>query len=165
MCSDRPDPLRIVAFEPRWRSLFAQLWVPWLEARTGKPPEPEDLLAVSDPETFYLRAGGQVFYAFDGDTPVGVVAVKRLSESCDEFCKLVVLESARGRGVGRRLVQACIDFSRARGAQRLMLQSFRKLEVALRMYDAMGFVDMPPPEGMLVLARTEIVMGMDLAAG
>jgi hypothetical protein len=33
------------------------------------------------------------------------------------------------------------------------------------MYERMGFVPMTPPEQMRVLARTEIVMGMPLAAG
>ena len=43
-----------------------------------------------------------------------------------------------------------------------MLQSFRRLHLALAMYERMGFVPMPPPPEMLVLARTEVVMGMQL---
>ena len=37
-----------------------------------------------------------------------------------------------------------------------MLQSFRRLQVALGMYERMGFVPMPPPPEMRVLARTEM---------
>ena len=43
-----------------------------------------------------------------------------------------------------------------------MLQSFRKLDVALRMYERMGFEPMSAPPEMLVLSRTEVVMGMPL---
>ncbi len=162
MSSKNADEVRIVPYTPDRRDLFARLWVPWLESMTGKPPEPEDLLAVSDPEQFYLRPGGAVFFAFAGDEPVGVVAVKRLSATTHEFCKLVVLDIARGQGVGRRLVEACLQFAEASGATLMMLQSFRRLEVALAMYERMGFASIPPPAEMLVLARTEVIMGMTL---
>ncbi len=129
---------------------------------TGKEPEPEDLLAVGDPDSFYIRGGGAVLFALQDGKPLGVVAVKSLGGGVFEFCKLVVLEQARGLGVGRDLVQACIRFARDAGGRLLMLQSFRRLEVALRMYERMGFVPMPAPSQMLVLARTEIIMGLPL---
>jgi len=144
------------------RNKFAELWVPWLKESTGKEPEAEDLEAVEDPEAFYVAKGGAVFFALLNGEPAGVVAVKNLTGGVHEFCKLVVAESARGQGVGRALVDACIEFSRSHGAKLLMLQSFRKLDVALQMYERMGFVSMPPPPEMFVLARTEVVMGMPL---
>lgn len=143
---------------------FAEIWVPWLRSVTGGEPEPEDLLAVGDPESFYARGGGTVLFALQGEQPVGVVAVKNLGDGVYEFCKLVVLERARGLGVGRELVKACIRFTRDAGGRLLMLQSLRRLEVALRMYERMGFAPMAPPSQMLVLARTEIVMGLPLPA-
>jgi len=38
--------LEIVSFTPELRSVFADLWVPWLKSMTGRDPEPEDLRAV-----------------------------------------------------------------------------------------------------------------------
>jgi GNAT superfamily N-acetyltransferase len=75
-----------------------------------------------------------------------------------------VLDRARKLGVGRRLVEACVDFARHAGGRLLMLQSFRRLQVALGMYERMGFVPMPPPPEMLVLARTEVIMGLQLGS-
>jgi len=152
----------IVAFTPELRPVFAELWVPWLKSMTGRDPEPEDLVAVADPEPFYVRNGGAVFYALSGATPIGVVAVKNLTGGVYEFCKLVVRDEARGLGVGKALVETCIAFAQQQRARLLMLQSFRRLEVALGMYERMGFVPMTAPPEMLVLARTEIVMGMPL---
>ena len=143
---------------------FADIWVPWLRSVTGGEPEPEDLLAVGDPDSFYAKGGGTVLFALQDDQPLGVVAVKNLGSGVYEFCKLVVLERARGLGVGRELVKACIRFASDAGGRLLMLQSLRRLEVALRMYERMGFVPMAPPSQMLVLARTEIVMGLPLGA-
>ena len=155
-------PFEIVFYTPKLREKFAELWVPWLKSMTGKDPEPEDLLAVGDPELFYVNGGGAVLFALQDNQPTGVVAVKDLSGGVYEFCKLVVLERARGLGVGRELVAACISFARDQGGRLLMLQSFRRLEVALGMYERMGFVPMPPPPEMLVLTRTEIIMGLPL---
>jgi GNAT superfamily N-acetyltransferase len=153
-----------VSCGPELRGKFAEIWVPWLRSTTGKAPEPEDLLAVGDPESFYVSGGGAVLFALSDGEPVGVVAVKNLGGGAYEFCKLVVLERARGWGVGRELVEACIRFARNAGGRLLMLQSLRRLEVALGMYERMGFVPMTPPPQMLVLARTEIVMGLPLGA-
>jgi putative acetyltransferase len=157
-------PFEIVSGTAALRGKFAELWVPWLKSMTGKDPEPEDLLAVGDPESFYVKGGGTVLFALQNAQPTGVVAVKNLSGGVFEFCKLVVLEPARGLGVGRALVEACIGFARGHGGRLLMLQSFRRLEIALGMYERMGFVPMIPPPEMLVLARTEIVMGLALSA-
>ena len=152
----------IASCTPALRGKFAEIWVPWLRSMTGKEPEPEDLMAVSDPESFYVKGGGAVLFALQDDQTLGVVAVKNLGGNVFEFCKLVVLESARGLGVGRALVEACISYARSSGGRLLTLQSFRRLEVALGMYARMGFVPMTPPPEMLVLARTEIVMGLTL---
>ena len=84
---------------------------------TGKEPEPEDLLAVGDPDFFYIRGGGAVLFALQDSGPLGVAAVKNLGGGVYEFCKLVVVENARGLGVGRDLVRACINFARDAGGE------------------------------------------------
>lgn len=154
----------IVFCTPELQGKFAEIWVPWLRGVTGKEPEPEDLLAVGNPDSFYVKGGGTVLFALRDGQPLGVVAVKNLGGGVYEFCKLVVLERARGLGVGRELVEACISFARNAGGRLLMLQSLRRLEVALAMYERMGFFPMTPPPQMLVLARTEVIMGLPLGA-
>jgi GNAT superfamily N-acetyltransferase len=149
---------------PDLEAVFAGLWVPWLRSVTGRDPEPEDQLAVGDPYGFYVSPGGAVFFAVSANRPIGVVAVKYLAPGIYEFCKLVVTDDARGMGVGKALVRRCLEFARAAGGRWLMLQSIRRLEVALEMYRAMGFVEMPAPPEMQVLERTEVVMGQGVGA-
>jgi putative acetyltransferase len=156
------EQTKIVTMTPELRPAFAEIWVSWLRNTMLKEPESEDLAAVHNPEEFYVRSGGAVFFALKSDVPVGVVAVKLLSPGIYEFAKLVVSEEARGLGVGRQLVERCIDFVRESGGHLLALQSFHKLEIAVAMYERMGFQHIAPPLGMNVLARTEIVMGMPI---
>jgi GNAT superfamily N-acetyltransferase len=55
--------------------------------------------------------------------------------------EVVVDESARGKGVGEALVQACLEVGRERGAEVAELQSGRGPEraAAHRLYERMGF--------------------------
>ena len=52
---------------------------------------------------------------------------------------LAVDPQSRGRGVGRRLAECCIDRARVDGASRIALHTSPAMEVALRMYLGMGF--------------------------
>lgn len=72
-----------------------------------------------------------------------------------ELRLLAVAQSARGHGVGEALVRECIRRAREMGATELGLHTSRSMEVALRMYERMGFVrapehDFQPPGAELV---------------
>ncbi len=153
----------IAAMAPDDRDEFAAIWIPWLRSM-GREPEAEDLAIMADPARYYRDAGGEAFLAkIDGKT-VGAVAIKGLGDAGFEFCKLVVTEDARGSGLGPALVQKCLDFAAGQGGKPLYLQSFNALDVALRIYRRMGFVDADPPAAMNVLARTEVIMMKATAA-
>ncbi len=141
---------------------FEKIWVEWLRNSMGIQPQQIDIDEVRNPFDSYIKTGGAAFYANKNNECIGVVAVKKLNETDYEFCKLVVSEKARGLGLGKQLVQKCIDFVKELNGKNLYLQSFHKLEIAVNMYKHMGFNDAPAPSGMLVVARTEIIMKMEL---
>jgi len=146
------------------KGAFASIWIPWLTETMGLTPEPEDLIVMADPAAYYGKSGGAAFVGrLDGQV-VGAVAVKGLSASGGEFCKLVVTEAARGHGAGRSLVEACLAYCAEQGMPALWLQSFRKLDIALGLYERMGFEHAPPPPEMNVLGRTEVIMRKAVAA-
>jgi GNAT superfamily N-acetyltransferase len=53
---------------------------------------------------------------------------------------LAVAPAARGRGVGRRLMDECIRRARLSGAKALTLHTTDMMTVALQLYERMGFV-------------------------
>jgi GNAT superfamily N-acetyltransferase len=150
--------LEILPMRANQQTAFAEIWIPWLRDTMKRTPEPEDLAIMADPAAYYREHGGEVFLALLDGEAVGAVAVKKLGEAGFEFCKLVVSEKARGQGAGGALVECCIAFAADRGGPALFLQSFKALDVALGLYRRMGFIESPPPPGMLVLARTDVVM-------
>jgi ribosomal protein S18 acetylase RimI-like enzyme len=86
--------------------------------------------------------GATLLVARDGDEIVGtamVIVYPTTIRFESRIEDVVVDESARGRGVGEALVNACIEVARGRGASIVELQSARVREAANRLYERMGF--------------------------
>ncbi len=74
-----------------------------------------------------------------------------------EFRMLAVADAARGQGVGRALVQHCLDRSRDLGYVGVRMSTMDKMTSAHRVYERLGFTRSPdddwsPSPGVLLLA-------------
>ena len=78
-----------------------------------------------------------------------------------ELVKLTVSESARGSGLGRRLVERCIEHARQTSARRMVLVSSTKLGAALRLYESLGFAHRPMP-ATVPYATADVFMELEL---
>jgi len=70
---------------------------------------------------------------------IGSVTLVKKSERVAQLRMLFVEPQARGLGVGRRLVEECIRFSRQAGYRKIVLWTNRTLIPARRIYQAQGF--------------------------
>jgi ribosomal protein S18 acetylase RimI-like enzyme len=59
---------------------------------------------------------------------------------------MAVAPTARGRGFGDLLMEACIDFARQNDIRRITIVSNTLLEPAIRLYRKYGFVQVPISE-------------------
>jgi ribosomal protein S18 acetylase RimI-like enzyme len=76
------------------------------------------------------------------------------------FRMLAVDPAARGRGIGERLVLACLERARAAGKRRMVLSTDTRMAAAHRLYERLGFSRLPerdwsplPGVELLVYAR------------
>jgi GNAT superfamily N-acetyltransferase len=74
----------------------------------------------------------------DGE-PVGSVFVVKESKTVAKLRLLIVEPRARGRGLGKRLVEECIAFARAKGYRKLVLWTQSNLAAARQIYAKCGF--------------------------
>lgn len=134
--------MRIIAFEPRHAQAWRSLNEAWISKHFAI--EAKDRAVLDDPKGKILDRGGHIFMAERDGEVIGCVALIAMADGGYEVAKMTVTEAARGTGLGRLLMQACIDKARAEGAPRLYLETNSSLAPALGLYRAMGFVDLDP---------------------
>lgn len=151
--------MEIIAFEPRHGEAWKRLNEAWIAKHFAI--EPKDREVLDDPAGQILAKGGAIFMAERDGEAVGCVGLIALSDGGFEVAKMTVSEAARGTGLGKRLMTACIDFARKAGAPRLYLETNSALAPALAVYRGAGFRDLPPRP--TPYARADVFMELPLA--
>jgi len=146
--------MEIVEFEPRHAEAFRTLNEAWISKHFTL--EAKDREVLNDPEGKIIARGGRIFMALKDGAPVGCVALMKMDDGGYEVAKMTVSEALRGSGLGRRLMQRCIDAGAELGATRLYLETNSGLGPALGLYRAMGFRDLAPME--TPYARADVFM-------
>jgi GNAT superfamily N-acetyltransferase len=93
--------------------------------------------------SFYADPGF-VLLATSGGAATGCIALRSLEPGVGEVRRLFVAPTGRSEGLGRRLMLGVIDEARARGFDRLVLNTLPTMTHAGRLYDALGFVPVDP---------------------
>jgi GNAT superfamily N-acetyltransferase len=93
----------------------------------------------------YAAPDGCLLLARQAAEPVGCVGVKRLATGIAEIKRLYVVQSFRGTGLGRRLLEAAIECARQIGFRSVRLDSHSEhMHAAIALYRKLGFAEIPP---------------------
>ncbi|GAA0783401.1 GNAT family N-acetyltransferase [Roseibium denhamense] len=94
----------------------------------------------------YADSGVQLFGAWEEGTIVGMAGLKALDASHGELKSMHVLDAARGKGVGAKLVAAVLEEAHRLGLNQLSLEtgSREASSAARRLYERFSFQYCPP---------------------
>lgn len=150
--------LALRRFQPGDEKPFKELNEAWISRDFAL--EPGDREVLDDPQGKILAKGGQICLAdLDGEV-VGCCALVPLKPGEYELAKMTVSESARGQGIGRRLLVFAIAVARVLQARRLYLESNTKAAAAIHLYKELGFRHMTEPALASKYARANVFMEM-----
>lgn len=77
----------------------------------------------------------------------GIYPTEGLPENTCELVKMYLLPEARGIGLGRTLIEKCLEVAKEKGFQQVYLETLDELHLALKIYAKFGFEYLKAPMG------------------
>ena len=77
----------------------------------------------------------------------GIFPTEGLPTDTCELVKMYLLPEARGRGLGKTIVENCLEMAHKIGFNRIYLESMPELVKALNLYEKFGFTSLEGPMG------------------
>jgi putative acetyltransferase len=77
----------------------------------------------------------------------GIFSSDGLPEKTCELVKMYLAKNARGEGLGKLLIQKCIDFAKQNDYKNIYLETMPELKQAMSIYEKFGFYYLKGPMG------------------
>ncbi len=107
-------------------------------------PTTDDLYAL-------FKVPGSCYWIAEEDEQViggcGIYPTAGLPEGCAELVKFYLDPQARGKGIGKALLEKSFSSAEALGFNQLYLESFPEFTVAISLYEKYGFQHLPASLG------------------
>lgn len=87
---------------------------------------------------------GRLLLAFDGNIAVGVGCLQSVRPDTAEIKRMFVRPSARGRGIGKLLLDRLVEAAREIDCDHVLLDSTRFMHAAHALYRSVGFIEIEP---------------------
>lgn len=135
--------IELIDYSSGYHADFRNLNLEWLDQY--QLTEPYDLAMLDDPIGKVIEPGGCIFLARDTDNNkiVGTAGLAPERPGVFELVKMTVDPGYRGKGISKRLLEACMDTARFRKAKHVFLFSNSRLTAALNLYRKYGFYEVP----------------------
>lgn len=139
-----PGRVTIRTFQPGDEEAFRSLNESWISKHFVM--EEHDYETLDHPQEHILQPGGQILVAEEDGAVFGCVALVPMEEARTfELAKMAVDECWQGRGLGRKLLTAAVNYAHeVLKARKLYLDSNAKLKNAVHLYESVGFRHLPP---------------------
>lgn len=94
---------------------------------------------------------GAIYFVAENNNKIlgggGIYPTVGLPADTCELVKMYLLPHARGIGLGKKLIENCIDSAKSIGYKRIYLETLEELHLALKIYAKFGFEYLSAPLG------------------
>jgi putative acetyltransferase len=94
---------------------------------------------------------GSIYYVAEMNNEIsgggGIYPTQGLPEDTCELVKMYVYPDVRGIGLGKLLIQKCLDYAMEAGYKNIYLETMTELQQALKTYQKFGFENIDHPIG------------------
>jgi putative acetyltransferase len=98
----------------------------------------------------FQNQGSEYFVAVENGMLLGgagIYPTQNLPADTCELVKLYLHSNARGKGLGKLLMEKCFTAAKAHGYKKIYLETMPELNIAVPLYEKMGFTYLPAPLG------------------
>ena len=107
-----------------------------------------DWFGIPEATANYIEQSAEMPFiaAFDGNTPIGFLAIKETSPSAAEVCVMGVLPQYHRKGTGKALIDSCVTYCKDKGYALLHVKTLdsscpdESYEKTRRFYTSAGFL-------------------------
>tara|TARA_B100000003_G_scaffold39171_1_gene33329 strand:- start:42 stop:509 length:468 start_codon:yes stop_codon:yes gene_type:complete len=130
--------INIINFQDNFEKDFYDLNIEWLEYFFQV--EKYDYEVLSNSKKYIISKGGKIFFAESAGNIIGTVALMPTKNKLVfELTKMAVKPEFRNKGIGKKLLKKCIDYSKSNNYNSIILYSNKKLNNAIHLYRNFGF--------------------------
>ena len=130
--------VNIIDFENKYEKHFFELNIEWLNYFFEV--EEYDRKILSNAKEYIIDKGGKIFFAKKENEIIATVALMPTENKLTyELTKMAVKPNFRNKGVGKKLLIKCIEFSNSNFSKSIILYSNKKLTNAIHLYKSFGF--------------------------
>ena len=146
--------VEIINYSDEYADDFKQLNLGWLNKYNLA--ESHDLQIINDPKGTILDRGGYIYLAKERDNIVGTAGIANDGNNVFELVKMSVAPAFHGRGIGKTLLEKCLDKARELKAKKIFLYSNSQLTTAIALYKKYGFAHVDASNSPLVTADVKM---------
>ncbi len=144
--------MRVVPYEPRFKNDFVEMNKAWI--RDMFVLEAEDISFFNNFEEM-LAQGGEIFFTLDdNDKVLACCLIGPMADGEWEIAKFA--STGEVKGAGTLCLQACIDYARAKGIEKILIVSNTKCEAGVHLYRKFGFNEIPVDKEKFPFERANI---------
>jgi ribosomal protein S18 acetylase RimI-like enzyme len=129
--------IEVIIYKSQYQQDHKRLSLEWLNENNLY--EDADGLMLDYPKREVLDKGGFIYLAKISSQIVGTITLVPSDNNSYEILKFGVSKNHQRLGIGRILLEYCIDKAKTFNAGKIILETNTKLESAIRLYTKLGF--------------------------